>query len=231
MGILDTENNIRKLDPNGMIQSINDFPDQIVNVWQELQDFVVPSRYYKCNKILILGMGGSAIGGDLAMAIAQSSSRAPILVQRDYDLPNYIDSNTLVIGVSYSGNTEETIDAFNKAAERDAKIIAISCGGKIESVCNKYNAPLFRINYGSQPRAALGDLLTSLIYIFYKLDYIQLGKNEISDTAKQLKIYQKELILENPTSHNTAKQLAQKLQDKIVFIMGAGVMGIVAKRD
>lgn len=230
MGLLDTEEKIKKLDTDGMLQSINDLPYQMENAWKELQSFIIPTPFIKCNKILILGMGGSAIGGDLASALAVNSSKAPVIVQRDYGLPNFVDSNTLVIGVSYSGKTEETLDAFSQAGERNAKLIAISTGGEIESICRKYNAPIFKIAYGAQPRAALGYLLTAVLYILCKLDFISLGQNEFAQAIETMKEYQKEIYSESPTSHNPAKQTAEKLKDRIPVIIGAGTMSTVARR-
>jgi glucose/mannose-6-phosphate isomerase len=230
MGTLDTEEKIKKLDTEGMLQSISDLPYQMENAWNELKNFVIPTPYIKCNKILILGMGGSAIGGDLVSSLSLNYSKAPIIVQRDYGLPNFVDSNTLVIGVSYSGKTEETLDAFKMAGERNAKLIAISTGGEIESVARKYNAPIFKISYGAQPRAALGYLFTAILYIFYKLDFISLGQNEIVNAIEVMKEYQKEICTESPTSHNPAKQLAEKIKDRIPVIIGAGTMSTIARR-
>jgi len=230
MGILDTENLIKKLDPEGMLQSINDLPDQIESAWKDLQSLIIPAHYLKCNKVLILGMGGSAIGGELVSTLALNYSRAPIFVQRDYGLPSFVDSNTLVIAVSYSGNTEETLDAFEKAGEKSAKLITISTGGKIGVLSSKYRAPIFKINYGAQPRAALGYLFTALLYILNKLDLYALGENEISESVHVLRQYQKIIGLQSPTSQNPAKKLAQKLSDKIPLIMGAGPMSTVARR-
>lgn len=230
MGILDAEDKIKKLDTDGMLQSIADLPYQMETAWSELQKFVIPTPYIKCNKILILGMGGSAIGGDLVSSLALNYSKAPIIVQRDYGLPNFVDSSTLVIGVSYSGKTEETLDAFKMAGERNAKLIAITTGGEIEPVARKYNAPVFKISYGAQPRAALGYLFTAVLYVLYKLDFITLGQSEIIKTIEVMKEYQKEICDQSPTSHNPAKQLAEKIKDKIPVIIGAGTMSTVARR-
>jgi len=230
MGILDNENLVKKIDKSGMLQSINDLPDQVENSWKELQSFTLPTHYLRCNKILILGMGGSAIGGDLASSLALNYSKAPIIVQRDYGLPNFVDSSTLVIGVSYSGGTEETVDAFSKAAEKRAKLIAISTGGQIAAFSGKYQSPIFTINYGSQPRAALGYLFTALIYILSKLDFISLGKNEVETAIRELRSYQQEVEFASPTNNNPAKKMAERLEGKIPVVVGAGTLSQVAHR-
>lgn len=230
MGILDTENLIKKLDISGMLQSINDLPDQVETCWNQMKEFAVPTHYIRCNKVLILGMGGSAIGGDLAGSLALNYSKVPIYIQRDYNLPNFVDNSTLVIGVSYSGKTEETLDSFAKAGERGAKLLAITTGGNLESLCRKYRAPVFKIEYGAMPRAALGYLFTSVVAILNKLDFIGLGQNEMLEAIKTMKEYQKKIYFDNPTSQNPAKQLAQKIFNKIPIIMGGGTLTIVSRR-
>lgn len=230
MGILDAENLIKKLDPNGMLQSINDLPDQIETCWQQMQKFAILTHYVKTDKILILGMGGSAIGGDLIASLALSYSKVPIFIHRDYEIPNFVDSNTLVIAVSYSGNTEETLDGFTKAGEKGAKLIAVSTGGKIESLCRKYQAPMFKVFYGSAPRAALGYLFTAVLAVLNKLDFITLGQNEIKELVRRLREYQKKVSFEIPTSQNPAKKLSQRLENKIPVIMASGTLSVVARR-
>lgn len=230
MGILDTENIIKQIDTLGMLHSIDDFPNQIENVWQELKSFTIPTHYIKCDKVLILGMGGSAIGGDLVSSLAVNYSKVPIIIQRDYGLPAFVDSRTLVIGVSYSGETEETVDAFNKAGLNNAKIIGISTGGIIEKLCKKYKAPFFRINYGSSPRAALGYLLTSVLYILSRLGFVSIGSNEIMEAVKVLREFQKEINFFSLTSQNLAKKIAERIEDKFPIIIGSGTLSTVARR-
>jgi len=230
MSVLDTENLITKLDKNGMLQSINDFPDQIESAWKQMKNFTVPTHYIKCDKIVILGMGASGVGGDLIGALAINYNKAPVYIHRDYGIPNFVDSTTLVIACSYSGNTEETLDGFNKAAEKNAKLVAITTGGQIEALCRKYRAPMFKIEYGSTPRAALGYLFTAVLAILHKLDFIALGTNEVSEAIEAIKVMQKKVGFEIQTSQNPAKRLALKLEGTIPIIVGGGSLSVVARR-
>lgn len=230
MGVLDTEGLVKKYDVSGMLQSIDDFVDQIENAWKLMKSFSVPTHYIKCNKILILGMGASGIGGESALYLSLGYCKAPIIVHKDYELPGYVDSSTLVIAVSYSGNTEETLDVFAKAGDRGAKLIAISGGGKLEALCRKYKAPLFKVEYGAAPRAAYGYLFTAVLAILHKLDFMSLGQNEIEEAIKELRQYQKKICFISPTSQNPAKQLAQKIEGRIPVMMGGGSLTSVAKR-
>lgn len=230
MGLLDIENTIQKNDKNGMLQSINDFPDQIENAWAKVKEFTIPTHYIKADKVVILGMGGSAIGGDLVGSLGLNSAKVPIISHRDYGLPAFVDSNTLVIGVSYSGGTEETLDGFRRAGEKGAKLIAVSTGGDIEALCRKYKAPMYKIEYGAMPRAALGYLFTAVLGILNKLDFIALGQKEMQEALDSLRDYQKKINTDSITSQNPAKQLAEKINGKIPLIMGSSTLSVVARR-
>lgn len=230
MGLLDNESIFSKVDKSGMLQNIQELADQVDGAWRTLAKFAVPTPYIKAKNIVILGMGGSAIGGDLVKDLADSHSSVPITILRDYQLPKFVDHNSLVIGVSYSGNTEETLTAFEQAGEKGAKLLAISTGGKLASLCRKYRAPMFTIEYGAMPRAALGYTLVPVLGLFNKLGFINLGEDEVEKTAILLKAYEKKINLGVPTSQNLAKQLAEHLKGRIPIIMGSGILSQVARR-
>ncbi len=230
MNILDDQKTYQKLDPEGMLQSIKDLPDQIEAIWNQSKDFVLPTHYINAKNIVILGMGGSAIGGSLTSAMANAKCKVPIYVHRDYDLPGFVDTNTLVIGVSYSGNTEETLSGFKLAAEKGAKLVAITTGGEISAICRKYNAPMLTIDYGAQPRAALGYLFGAVVGILNKLSFIELGANEISETAALMRQLEAKIHVGINANQNQAKQLAQRIYGKIPMILSAGTLSEVARR-
>ncbi|HNS32538.1 MAG TPA: bifunctional phosphoglucose/phosphomannose isomerase [bacterium] len=109
-------------------------------------------------KILFCGMGGSAIGGDIIKAVCNNSSSIPVFVNRDYIIPSWVDKDTLVIIMSYSGNTEETISAFKKGRKSGCKLLCLSSNGKIEALSLKCAVPFVRIPSGYPPRCAFGYL-------------------------------------------------------------------------
>ena len=108
-----------KNDPDGMLERIKELPWQCQQAWQEAVSFDLAADYADVDKVVVLGMGGSAIGGDLVRSLAQSESKVPVIVHRDYGLPAYVDDRTLLIASSYSGNTEETLSAFEPALVGD----------------------------------------------------------------------------------------------------------------
>src|SRR3989344_95087 len=138
------------IDNSNMLKVIEDFPHQCRTALPLAKGMTVSG---KVDKIVVAGMGGSAVGGDL-LRLYMSESKIPVFVVRDYKVPNFVDENTLFFAVSYSGNTEETIAAFDDAQRKKAKIIAVTSGGQLASKAKK----VIKIPLGLQPRAALGYL-------------------------------------------------------------------------
>src|SRR4030042_611941 len=104
-----------KYAPDGMLARIKELPMQCRQAWQAVMDFELPANYANIDRVVVLGMGGSAIGGALARSLVQFESKVPVIVHRDYGLPAYADVRSLVIASSYSGNTEETLSGFEAA--------------------------------------------------------------------------------------------------------------------
>ena len=136
------------IDASNMLKAIEDFPQQCRNALELPKGMSVSG---KVDRIVVAGMGGSAVGGDL-LKIYMHNAKIPVFVVRDYKVPNFVDENTLVFAVSYSGNTEETLAAFDDAQKKKAKIVAVTSGGLLESKAKK----AIKIPGGLQPRAALG---------------------------------------------------------------------------
>lgn len=217
-------------DPGNMLDRIRELPQQVRDAWQAAGAVPFPDSYRSTRTVLVLGMGGSAIGGDLLRVYAADESPVPILVSRDYDLPAWVNSDTLVIAISFSGGTEETLSTFEQAAGRGAKLLAISTGGRLAEMARAYSAPTLKINYQSQPRAALGHLFTPLVRIFSTLGFLGDKGTEYQEAVSLLERLRDEYARERPASENEAKQLARALYGKIAVIYGAGMLAEVAHR-
>lgn len=143
------------------------FPQQLrqaIAIGEEAR-FTAPST--PIHNVLITGLGGSGIGGTIVAEIVASQCKVPILVNKDYFLPGFVSPSTLVIVSSYSGNTEETIEAMEIALRKGAKIICITSGGKIADMANQHGLDLVTIPGGMPPRSCLGYSLTQLFYALY----------------------------------------------------------------
>ena len=129
---LDDAQVYRRLDPAGMLGQLHGFPLQCRAAWHNARDFKLPRSYALVDKVVILGMGGSAVGGDLVRGLAIGVAKPVIVVSHEYDLPHFVDERTLVIASSYSGDTEEILSAFSQALRIGCKKLAITTGGKLK---------------------------------------------------------------------------------------------------
>lgn len=159
--------NLLENDKNNMFDVLLKFPEQVRNackIGENLKDI----DKTKANKILILGMGGSAIGGDLLRNFLSNllgSKHLQISINRDYSVPEYIDNDWLVIVSSYSGNTEETLSAFKQVTEKTQNIVGITTGGKLEKMLLSNKLPIIKLPGGLQPRAAIGYSFFPMLYL------------------------------------------------------------------
>jgi len=230
MGNLDDLQIYKRLDPTNMLEHLHGLPQQCHTAWQKAKDFNLPQDYATIDKLVVLGMGGSAIGGSLLRNFASRLTKPIIFVTRDYDPPAFIDDNTLVIASSYSGNTEETLSAFSQALKGKCKKLAITTGGKLKALAQNAKAPVFIIDHSSQPRAALGYSFIPLIAFLQKLGFLEDKTTEVGSMTQDLEKLLGEVKETVPTSSNQAKQLATKLQGKIAVIYGAAILSAVARR-
>jgi len=227
---LDNLETYRSLDPEKMLNHIRNFPALCRQAVNAVQNFRLPPEYAHINKILILGMGGSAIGGDLVNSLVVHDSRLPITVCREYEIPRSVDSQTLVIASSYSGMTEETLSAFKEALDTPAKKLAITTGGKLQTLCRQMGVPVFAFDYQSQPRAALPFSFFILLGILQKLALFQDMSQDTEIALADLEATASKINETVPLPRNPAKALAQKIAGHLPVIYGAGITAVVAQR-
>jgi len=220
----------KRYDPSGMLVHLHGLPQQCRQAWEKASKFALPTDFKDINKIVICGMGGSAIGGDLLHGLTSNLSKPLVFVHRGYDLPAFVDSKTLVIASSYSGNTEETLSAFKQALNTNCKKLAVTTGGKLRNLAQEKQVPIFTIDYLSPPRAALGYSFIPLIALLSKLGFLEDKSAEVEGMVQTLKELLGKLAEDIPIAHNPAKQLASKLFGKLVAIYGAGILSPVARR-
>ena len=172
------------------------------------------------NKIVIAGMGGSSIAGSV-LASYMHKSRIPVLVSRDYSLPEHVDRNTLVFAISYSGNTEETLSSIRTAFRKGAQMVGITSGGKLMTRFREHKLPLIKLPSGLQPRASLAYQLIPMLRLLGKMKLISDPSREIASTISGLK---------KASYDSRAKSLAGKLICKVPIIYASERMASVAYR-
>lgn len=227
---LDDERSFALLDSGGMGAQIAGFPHACAAAWAEAQKVSLPLAYRAVRSVVILGMGGSAISGDLARALGTNSASVPIEVVRGYHIPGYVDSNTLVIAISYSGGTEETLAAFSAAKERTASLIVVASGGKLQARALAAGIPHYAIRTKSQPRAALPHLYMPVLHALTTLYLIRCSAREIEQAVSFIADQAPAFASDVPTNENPAKNLARAFFGKIVSIYASEFLGEVARR-
>ena len=195
--------------------------------WQQLgYEYDVQITASPITRVVFAGMGGSA----LAALVGQSwpSFALPFEICRNYDIPSYVDANTLVFASSYSGNTEESVSALRQAEEKGAPIIVIASSGTLSQIATEKGYPLLQVPSGLQPRHALLYMLKALL-VATDAYGITTGKAaELSAKADYLQHATAAWIPTVPTEHNYAKQLAQEVIGKSVVVYAGPKMGPAA---
>lgn len=207
-----------------MKKLVQNFPNQLKEAFEIGEQTTIRNPPSEIRNVLITGLGGSGIGGTIVSEIVAQECTVPILINKDYFLPSFVNEHTLVIVSSYSGNTEETIQAMEAALKAKANIACISSGGKISEMAKQNNCALVTIPGGMPPRACLGYSLTQLFFILHA--YHLTG----DAFKKQLKDSVDLLIKEENEIKKEAESIATFLQNKFPVIYAVDGYNGVATR-
>ena len=213
-----TLDDIRRIDTGGMYDAVCGFPKQ----WQDGRARAVSADFSGIRRdgyrnVVVVGMGGSAIGGDLLRTLALDEAAMPVVVSRSYRLPAWVGPETAVIASSYSGNTEETLAALDEALRRRASVICITTGGTLHARASAEGLPCVLMPGGLQPRAALGYSLTALLTVAEHMDL--LTPNDDAWTEAQALVEAQAAALADPEAHqNQALDIATALQGRLPVV-------------
>ena len=227
---LDAPQSFAARDPKGMLGHVVGLPQQCTEAWEKIQSFEPPDEHGRVRQVVVLGLGGSAIGGDLLRGLVAGECPVPLIVHRDYGLPAFVDAHTLVIASSYSGNTEETLDGFDEAHRRGARLLAVTTGGALAERARGWGIPLYLFDYKAQPRAALGYSLFSLLGIVQRLGFVRDKSSDAAEAVAVMRQWQEEIQPAVPSPANLAKLLAHELYGRLPVVYGAEHLSEVARR-
>lgn len=214
---------IEKFDRSNMLRLLLDFSKQYEQSWRLAEKFALVAfaseAFRQAKNIVITGMGGSAIGGDLLRSLFSEVCPVPIVVNRNYSIPGFVNEDTLFIAASFSGNTEETLAAFELAVGKKAKVLSISGGGKLEALSCDMRVPHFSIpERGIQPRCAFGYLFIPMVIFLSRLGFIPDIAKELENAVYLLSDVALKLSPDIPVRDNQAKRIAQAVYDKLPVI-------------
>jgi len=214
-----------KFDKHDMFGTLVKFHEDLENALQRYYTKSLPRRisvngstiyYDNFNKILFIGMGGSAIGGHIISSYLNDKVSIPLLVSRNFNIPGFVDSRTLVIAVSYSGNTDETLTAVNEIIKRKAPLVVITSNGMLEKRAKELFIPYFLLPRGYLPRTSIGYMLIAILQILNEYEVFSFPLNEVKEAIEKIK-EQSYIYLENPLSTSSYK-LAHTISNKIPLI-------------
>ena len=227
--ILDKPEKINEVDESGMLGDLVKTPDYCRDAIKRAKQVDVSERVNPKN-IVIVGMGGSAIGGEILHDWLRDTLPIPIEVCRDYTLPAYVNKDTLVFANSYSGNTEETLTAFLTAIQRKCTVAAVTSGGQLEAFCKKLQVPHVIVPSGLQPRVAVPYMFFPLPVLMEKLGIISNMDDELEEAIAVLEKVSKANAPDVATENNKPKQLAVELMGTIPVIYGFRQYNSIAHR-
>ncbi|HTY44538.1 MAG TPA: bifunctional phosphoglucose/phosphomannose isomerase [Patescibacteria group bacterium] len=219
-----TLENIKKLDTSGMLGLLEDLPSHCRASLDIVAHTPLACDKREFKNIVFAGLGGSAIGADLVRTFLYEKCRIPIAVVREYGLPAYVDSASLVFIASYSGNTEETLSAYAAAQERGATVIAVTSGGALKEQAGRDKVTCVQVPGGLPPRCSLGYQSIIPLCMLSKMGLIENMEAYVGQTAGLLEDMQRQCLSPRiGQKDNIAKYTAAKLYNKFAFIYSASV--------
>jgi glucose/mannose-6-phosphate isomerase len=238
--ILDELEEVKRIDKSDMLGHCMKTPEYCEDAIQLAKQTTIPSevkiseeasiRYGKPRRVIIAGMGGSAIGGEMLRDWLRDELPLPIEVCRDYSLPAYADEDTLVFAVSHSGNTEETLNAFVDAIHRKCMTLTITSGGHLLSFSQKLQMPHVTIPTRLPPRVAIPYLFLPLPILMERMGILRNIEGDLEEVIQVLRRLSEENSPETPTENNPTKRLALELTGSIPVVYGFRQYGAIARR-
>lgn len=221
--MLDDQSKINQLDSKNMRGSIESLGKQIESVWKEAEQIKLPASYKKVKNIVVLGMGGSALGSHVVQTLFRNDLKIPLEIVGHYHVPATVNKDTLVIASSYSGTTEEILNSAKEALKKKAKIIVLTSGGGLAKWAKKNKLPALVFstdnNPCGSPRMGQGYMIFGQVALFSQLGLVpKINLKKILETISRKQL---SFGLTAPAEKNQAKQFAQKLLGKSVWYVSS----------
>jgi glucose/mannose-6-phosphate isomerase len=218
--------------PPGAVDTLDQFgavaalPEQVVTALEALDGGVsgLP-QHDDVDHVVVLGMGGSGISGDVLAAVASPQCPVPIVPVKDYELPGFVGSRTMVFAVSCSGDTEETCEAATEAAHAGARLAVVCQGGQLARLAGEWGAPHVAVSGDIvMPRSGIGALSVPLLVMMEEIGLFPGARQAVRDAAEQLARRRDELVQPG----TAAEVLARRIGRTIPLFYGGGPIGAVA---
>ena len=220
-----------RLDPQDMLGTVESSPGQWRSALRAARAAPAPPEFDDLRAVIVAGMGGSGIAADIAATAATIAGRVPVVPAKGYDVGGLAGPDTLVILVSHSGNTEETLACYRSAGKAKAKRYAVTAGGHLAEFAEADGVPIAHVVQGGQPRAALPSLVTPVLVALERAGVISDVIDELEAVADHLDAVIASWNHEVPTADNLVKQVAMALDGRVpLFVGGRGWQAVAALR-
>ena len=219
------------VDSLGMLEALRGWPEQLATAHEaaariDASALPVADDY---DSIVVLGMGGSGIVGDVLVTVGTATLPVPIVVLKQYRTPAFVGPRTLAFAVSYSGDTEETLEMARGALDAGAQVVAVSCGGTLERLARERGALHVACSPDAlMPRFAVGELVAPILVVLYRLGLMPEAHASLSMAQQQLHLRRDQCRVDADASQNPARELARRLGRTIPLVYGTGALGGVA---
>jgi glucose/mannose-6-phosphate isomerase len=199
-----------------MLDAVMNLPHQLEGAWARAATLELPGTHLSLDAVVLAGMGGSAIGGDLAASLMADQLASPMVVVRDYRLPSWVGARTLLVASSFSGNTEETLSAYRHGARAGARCVIVSSGGQLTELARSAGDPVVALPGGGQPRAALGNSLANILGVLKAAGLIADPSQPIAEAVACMR----EAVADYAAGakNDPASALAKQLHERIPLI-------------
>lgn len=225
MAKLDNFKKIKVLDRSSVLEAASLFPDQINQTWEEVSRLEFLSPPAEIKNIIVVGMGGSALGARIIDSLSFEVLKVPLEIVNGYHLPAYVGKNSLVLISSYSGNTEETLSGYQEARKKAGSVFLITTNGKLAKWAKKDHQPAYvfkaPFNPSGQPRLGVGYSVAAQLAVLSYYRLIRVEKSQISQVINDLEDLKEKLGLATPVKQNPAKKMAKCLQGKIIVLVSS----------
>ena len=225
------------LDPSGLLGRLQTLPNQCKEAWSQAKKTEFPDEWRRCTEVIIAGMGGSAIAGNLAADLAGPDPTTSIRVVRDFNIPGISgplghDSGPkpLVVVCSFSGETEETLAMFDHARSTGASMAVITGGGALAQRAAESGVPVLTVDAPGEPRSAVGYNLMLLASLLDRIGVISVSDQEVTEALAAAESMASKVGSEVPAAENPAKSLAKDLVGRLTVVYGGGNLSGMALR-
>lgn len=224
-----------KLDSSVLHKRLQTLPDQCRQAWDKAKQAKFPDEWQQCTEVIVAGMGGSAIAGNLAADLVGKSSVTPIRVVRDFSVPGLSGTQTrsigqLVVVCSFSGETVETLSMFDQAKAAGTAMAAITGGGTLGRRAEEAGIPVMKVDAPGEPRSAVGYNLMLLAALLDRIGVISVSDKEVEAAVAAAALMVSQAGIEVPSAINPAKSLAKDLVGRLTLVYGGGVFSGMALR-